>query len=114
MCFIQSGLTPNFPHVLDEQSKHVAYIIAETLERGFKSVEASEAAEADWVRVIHELGRIDQQFRLDCTPGFLNNEGKPNEGNGWFGGSYGEGADAFFRLLKAWRERGDLEGLELS
>jgi cyclohexanone monooxygenase len=113
MCFIQSGLTPNFPHVLDEQSKHVAYIIAQTLERGFTTVEASQAAETDWVRVIHELGRVDQQFRLDCTPGFLNNEGKPDEGNGWFGGSYGEGADAFFRLLKEWRETGDLQGLEL-
>ncbi len=113
MSFIQSGLTPNFPHVLNEQSKHVAYVIAETLDRGFTTVEASEAAEAGWVRTIHERSRVDQQFRLDCTPGFLNNEGKPDEGDGWFGGSYGEGADAFFRLLKEWRERGDLEGLEL-
>ena len=44
--------------------------------------------------------------------------GKPGEGPGWFGGTYGGGtygggAQAFFQLLKDWREKGDLEGLEL-
>ena len=40
-------------------------------------------------------------------------EGQPGVGPGWFGGSYGAGAQAFFALLREWREQGSLEGLEL-
>ena len=56
----------------------------------------------------------NQDFSLNCTPGYYNNEGKPGEGPGWFGGSYGGDAVEFFKLLKAWRDKGDLQGLELS
>jgi cyclohexanone monooxygenase len=114
MAFIQAGLSPNFPHVLNEQSNHVAYIISRCLEKGATTVEASEEAEAAWVRTIHDSARTDQQFQLDCTPGYYNNEGKPGEGDGWFGGSYGGGAEAYFQLLRDWREAGDLQGLELT
>jgi cyclohexanone monooxygenase len=114
MAFIQAGLSPNFPHVLNEQSNHVAYIISRGLELGAVTIEASEEAEADWVRTIHDSARTDHQFQLDCTPGYYNNEGKPGEGDGWFGGSYGGGAEAYFQLLRDWREAGDLKGLELT
>ncbi len=43
-----------------------------------------------------------------------NNEGKPGEGPGWFGGSFGGGAREFFKLLREWRAKGDLQGLELA
>ena len=74
---------------------------------------ASEKAEAEWVRTIDESGISTNEFQLECTPGYYNNEGKPGEGPGWFGGTYGGGAIAFFDLLRDWREKGDLQGLEL-
>ncbi len=110
---IQSGLTPNFTELYNEQSQHIAYIVAHALGRGLFRVECSQAAEAEWVGAIEASARAREGFGRSCTPGYYNNEGKPGEGPGWFGGMYGGGAQAFFRLLRDWRERGDLEGLEL-
>jgi cyclohexanone monooxygenase len=111
---IQSGVTPNFTELYTEQSQHIAYIVERALGRGARIVESSEQAEADWVRAIHESAAFNQDFQLSCTPGYYNNEGRPGEGPGWFGGNYGGGAKAFFEILKKWRDREDLAGLELA
>jgi len=43
----QAGFTANFPHMINEQSRHLAYIIAQAQKRQAHVVEASEAAEGD-------------------------------------------------------------------
>ena len=111
---IQSGVSPNFTELYNEQSQHVAYIIEQGLSAGAEVVEPTEQAEADWVRVIMESAYRRAGFLESCTPGYYNNEGQPDDGPGWFGGTYGGGAQEFFKLLKAWRDEGALEGLELS
>ena len=68
-------------------------------------------AEAGWLATLEASNRGRSRFTADCTPGYYNNEGRPDDGPGWFGGNYGGGAPAFFRLLRDWRERDDLEGL---
>ncbi|MEE2674646.1 MAG: NAD(P)/FAD-dependent oxidoreductase [Myxococcota bacterium] len=114
-CFImsnvQSGFTVNFPHALNEQSKHIAYIIQHALENEVQTLEASEEAEADWVRTIIEKARGGLSFLEECTPGYYNNEGQPGERNGQ-NGFYGGGSIEFFKLLEDWRAKGGLEGLE--
>ena len=116
-CFIfsltQSGFTVNFPHMLNEQSKHLAYILAEARDRGVTVIEADADAEAEWVDTIVSLSRMNQQFLEACTPGYYNNEGKPAESS-VKNGSYGAGSVAFIKVLEAWRAAGDLAGLELS
>ena len=111
---MQSGVTPNFTELYGEQSQHIAYVIEHARKQGFECVESSEQAEADWVHTILESGTSNLDFQLSCTPGYYNNEGRPGEGPGWFGGTYGGGAPAFFKLLRDWRQRGDLQGIELS
>ena len=111
---IQSGVSPNFTELYNEQSQHVAYIIEQGLSASAEVVEPTEQAEADWVRLIMESAYRRAGFLESCTPGYYNNEGKPDDGPGWFGGTYGGGAQEFFKLLKAWRGEGTLEGLELS
>lgn len=54
-----------------------------------------------------------QQFLEECTPGYYNNEGKPSD-RAAQNNAYGEGPNAYFRILKAWREDGGMPGLELS
>jgi cyclohexanone monooxygenase len=115
-CFIlgpqQAGFTVNYPHLLDEQGRHVAYVVAQALERGVRTVEVSETAEAEWVDTILRLSGRGREFLESCTPGYYNNEGKLSDRaaqNGFFGG----GPVEFFRLLREWRERGDLAGLEI-
>jgi cyclohexanone monooxygenase len=116
-CFImgpqQSGFTVNFPHMLDEQSKHIAYIVSHAIGNDIATVEVSEEAEAEWVDTIMQMAGRGRQFLEECTPGYYNNEGMLSEiaaQNGFFGG----GSVEFFRLLQAWREEGTLRGLDLA
>jgi cyclohexanone monooxygenase len=116
-CFIfsnvQSGFTVNFPHMLNEQSTHLAYILAAARERGATVIEAEADAEAAWVDTIVELSRMNLRFLESCTPGYYNNEGKPSE-RSVKDGSYGAGSIAFIRVLEQWRADGTLAGLELT
>ena len=115
-CFImnnqQAGFTANYPHMLAEQSTHIAHILRAARERGARTVEVSEAAEGEWVETIIRLAVIAQDFLESCTPGYYNNEGKPGERSGQ-NGFYGGGSEEYFRLLREWRAGGDLPGLEL-
>jgi cyclohexanone monooxygenase len=125
-CFIisnaQSGFTVNFPHMLNEQSKHLAYVVKHAFDHELRMVEASEAAEEEWVQTIISLARNGLEFLESCTPGYYNNEGKPGEVGGangtFFGraqnGPYGGGPIAFVKLLEDWRAEGSLAGLELN
>jgi cyclohexanone monooxygenase len=115
-CFIisnvQSGFSVNFPHMLDEQSRHVAYIAKTCLDRQVRVMEASQAAEDEWVETIKSTAILRQKFAEECTPGYYNNEGQPSP-LAIQNGSYGKGAIAFVQLLEAWRAEGELKGLEL-
>jgi cyclohexanone monooxygenase len=115
-CFLmggnQSGVTPNFTELYNEQSHHIAYICRQGIERGLSRLEPTAEAEADWVRIIKESSYGNSDFAESCTPGYYNNEGQPDVGPGWFGGSFGGGAQSFFQILREWRAQGDLPGFE--
>jgi hypothetical protein len=53
-----------------------------------------------------------QQFLEECTPGYYNNEGKPSD-RGTQNNPYGGGPNAYFAILKKWREDGGMDGIEL-
>ena len=116
-CFIisniQSGFSPNFPHMLEVQATHIAYLVRTALEEGIVAMEASQEAEDAWVATIVELSGTNSSFFESCTPGYYNNEGQPtaiSRQNGWFGG----GSIGFTQVIEAWRDKGTLEGLELT
>jgi cyclohexanone monooxygenase len=116
-CFIfsnvQSGFTVNFPHMIDEQARHCAYILEHAFANDVRVVEASDAAEQAWVDTIVRLAVNNQKFLEACTPGYYNNEGKPGD-RSVRNGSYGNGAIEFIKVLDAWRAAGTLDGLELT
>ncbi|MGH7025488.1 MAG: flavin-containing monooxygenase [Caulobacteraceae bacterium] len=109
----QSGFSVNFPHMLNEQSRHLAYIVSHCLQTQVRSLEVSEAAEQGWVDTIKSLAVMREKFAAECTPGYYNNEGKPNP-KAVQNGFYGAGPIRFVEVLEAWRAKGDLEGLELT
>ncbi len=109
----QNTLTPNFPHMLDEQAGHVAQVVKAAAERQAAVIEVTADGEAGWQHAIRDSALNNLQFRMDCTPGYYNGEGKAGQGQGLFDGLYGPGSDAFFALARAWRETGELEGLDV-
>jgi cation diffusion facilitator CzcD-associated flavoprotein CzcO len=117
-CFIlsqtQGGFTVNYPHMLDELAIHIAHIVSHALENDIRAVEATQQAEEEWVQTILEKGTGGAVLGGEgCTPGYYNNEGKPNP---LFAQAvpYGEGPIPFFNLLREWREEGKFQGLEFT
>jgi cyclohexanone monooxygenase len=111
MSIAQSGFTVNFPYMINEQAKHIAYVIQRALGDGLRTVEATEAAETEWVETIIARSTISADFAEQCTPGYYNNEGHPDaEGrqNGFFFG----GPMEFVEILEQWRADRAMRGLE--
>ena len=115
-CFIvsgvQSGFTVNFPHMLEEQARHIAHILEHAQTNNIKRIEVTEKSEEWWVERIISLSQNNIQFLESCTPGYYNNEGKP-AARGVQSGSYGGGPVAFVQVLEQWRAEGDMRGLTL-
>ena len=116
-CFIihtsQAGFTVNFPHAMNEQAKQIAYILDYCKQSNVDVVEATKEAEDEWVKKIIGLSRFSESFQASCTPGYYNNEGKPNP-KSVQNGAYGAGPVKFFEEMDAWREEGSLAGMKLS
>ncbi len=108
----QTGFTANYPHALNEQSRHIGYIITRTQAGNHNVVEASAEAEQQWVDTIVSLARMNEKFLADCTPGYYNNEGDPLA-RSLQDANYGAGPVAFFKVLEDWREEGLMRGLDL-
>jgi cyclohexanone monooxygenase len=64
------------------------------------------------VETIQKLALMRENFLKECTPGYYNNEGKP-EAMTTKNSSYGAGPIAFLKVLEDWRASGELKGLEL-
>jgi cyclohexanone monooxygenase len=108
----QSGFALNYTHTLDEEARHVAYVIDWALKRDAHSVEPSAAAEDRWVDTIVGMSTRLDSFLESCTPGYYNDEGKVKDRsrrNAWYGG----GSPEFFRMMAEWRAEGTLPGMEV-
>jgi cyclohexanone monooxygenase len=112
MSIAQSGFTVNFPHMIGEQAKHIAYVISCGLARGLRRLEVSAEAEAEWVDAVLQHSGMTQEFSQNCTPGYYNNEGQPSETSRQNGFYFG-GPTEFVKILEDWRADGSLKGLVL-
>jgi cyclohexanone monooxygenase len=110
---VQAGQSANFPHIIDEQTRHIAYVIGEARRRGVTSFEPTFAAEEAWVDEVVKAALGRQNYLAECTPGYYNNEGvfDPIAARN---SQYWRGPIAFLRLLDRWRKDGNLGGLELT
>ena len=99
--------------MLDEQARHVADVVkaASSSRRRSWSLPGG-GGQAGW-RQSAPLRWTPSPSGQACTPGYYNGEGRAGEGQGLFDGLYGPGSEAFFALMKAWREAGDMRGLEV-
>ena len=117
--FTQVGISANIAANYELQGEHIAYVIAEALARGTATVEPTQQAQDQWCATVRETAIDNSAFDAECTPGYYNNEGggagaAAGEGiRSHLGEPYAPGFYAFEDLLREWRDKGDLEGLDL-
>ena len=101
----QGGQPYNYTHLLDVMASHIRYVIDAVRASGAVSVEPiSEAVDA-WVEESLASAEGFSAAQADCTPGYYNGEGRPDLSQ------FGMRPQRYFRIIDAWRERGDLEGM---
>jgi cyclohexanone monooxygenase len=111
----QNGVSVNYSSMVDEQARHIAYIISQVRARNASCVQPTEEAESKWVKTITHLAKQSVSFLETCTPGYYNNEGQFGETSARFvADTYALGANAFHALLAEWRDNGQLAGLEMT
>jgi cyclohexanone monooxygenase len=118
--FIQGGFNASTTATFSQQGEHIAWVIAETLKRGAKSVEPSLDAQNAYIDHIRATAIDMSAFARECTPSYFNNEAAEvvtEKGDkklrSYLGETYGPGFYAFETLLREWRGKGDLDGLVL-
>jgi cyclohexanone monooxygenase len=112
MSLIQSGISINYMHIADEQTRYIAEVISHCLRSGFATVEPSAEAEEVWVNKVLELSGLRRAFLAGCTPGYFNHEGQVQEALE-LNEPYGGGPLDYLDILEKWREEGAMRGLEL-
>jgi cyclohexanone monooxygenase len=111
--FVQSAITVSVPHALNEQARHVVYMVTEARARGHGTLETTPEGEAKFVDEVRATARLGVRFYEECTPGYYNSEGAPGNRAGFLTDMYGAGSIKFFQVLDAWRKDGGLKGLSL-
>ena len=111
--FTQTAVTVNVPHALNEQAKHLTYVLSRARKQGARTVEATADAETEYVELIQQSSTAGSQFYRECAPGYYNSEGKRGNNSGFFSNMFGGSPIKFFRMLEDWRADGSMQGLEL-
>ena len=75
----QAGNSPNFTHLVSEQSDYIAHIIGKTRAAGAATIEATAEAVDAWVEEVIEKAAPRRAFLATCTPGQYNHEGDPSK-----------------------------------
>ena len=108
--FTQTAFTFLVPFTLNEQAKHVAYLLERTRAQGAETVEATKAAEDGWCAEMQSKEHLGREFYAECTPGYYNNEGDVKGGFGVYTNMYGGGPMRFLEILRDYRASGGMEG----
>ncbi len=118
--YYQGGLNSTLTYNFEEQVKHMVYIAKAILDRGAVAADPSKQAQDAWIKHMRETEIDRTEWIASCTPGYFNNEGKPDvDENGnekyrfYLGELYSPGWDAFVAILDDWRSGGELPGLEI-
>ncbi|KAJ7199978.1 hypothetical protein GGX14DRAFT_660989 [Mycena pura] len=124
---IQAGASASFTSMVDITATHVAGILKAAVGRVGESaaptdrlvIEVTRDAEEAWsMEILKRAGWFAAMS--GCTPGYLNNQGESDRADpqarikGARLAPWGEGIGSFEKVLNAWQENSQLEGLEIS
>ncbi|MDO8432102.1 MAG: NAD(P)/FAD-dependent oxidoreductase [Candidatus Binatus sp.] len=114
MGITQNTVTANFPHMLEDQARHITEVIQHAKAHEARCLEPTAEAEAEWLETIKQKESKSLDFQLECTPGYYNNEGQLDKGPGFVGGLYGGGPIEFQKIVDRWLSDGEMKGLKFS
>jgi cyclohexanone monooxygenase len=100
--------------MLAEQAKHIAHTLNEVRKRGASVIEPSARAVEAYVAEVKPLSYSQHKFWIECTPSYFNGEGSSENPHGFFANVHPAGTVGFYGMLAKWRNKGDLDGLELT
>ncbi|KAF5367820.1 hypothetical protein D9757_010356 [Collybiopsis confluens] len=123
----QGGLSANYAFFLDQMGRHAAYMMSKAVQMAEKeggdidkvTLEPSTEAEEAWsMRVA--AGAVKLAAIIGCTPSYLTSEGELEQQmatgdpiKGARRAIWSQGGIDFAEILGQWRDKGDLDGLEV-
>lgn len=110
-------LGANYANGVDVQARHIAYIIEQLKKKGAMVANASAEAEAEWAAEQLKspgAGLVLGGAPNSCTPGYYNQEGASTRKRDNRLETYGKGLEAYRKLLRDWREAGQLDGIQIA
>ncbi len=110
---VQGGFGTNFSHLLSESAKHVAHIVEACVERGITVIEPEEAAEEDWLAVLHRVGAGGARYFQSCTPSFYNSEQQTIDARAARNLTYSGSLLDYIGYLQRWRDEPDFTGVNV-
>jgi cation diffusion facilitator CzcD-associated flavoprotein CzcO len=108
--FQGANLISNVPHNLTDAARTVARVVTHAADVDATRLEVTEDAEAAWMQLIGSGQNLLQA--PDCTPGYYNNEGHPDDPQIRSLVGYPLGPSAYFQYIEEWRSNGKFEGLD--
>jgi cation diffusion facilitator CzcD-associated flavoprotein CzcO len=96
------GASSNAHYAYNGQCIHAAEVISHCLATGVTRAETTQAAEEGWARTMREKAPPLDRFWLECTPGYLNSEGRAGA-DSFRLALYGGGSIEYFDILDDWR-----------
>ena len=110
---VQGGFGTNFSHLLSESAKHVAHIVEACVEQGIIVIEPEEAAEEEWLSVLHGVGVGGARYFQSCTPSFYNSEQQAIDARAARNLTYAGSLLDYVGYLERWRQEPDFAGVKV-
>jgi cyclohexanone monooxygenase len=109
---VQAGVGVTWLHTAYAAGDHIAGVVAQVFrDDNYDVIEPSADASEDWARQSEEGGDARLQFHQSCSPGYCDNEGKPETFSARWA-VYPKGVLEWSRIMRAWREEGSMKGME--
>jgi cation diffusion facilitator CzcD-associated flavoprotein CzcO len=110
---VQGGFGTNFSHLLSESAKHVAAIVETCVEQGITAIEPEEAAEDEWLAVLHSVGIGGARYFQSCTPSFYNSEQQAIDTRAARNLTYSGSLLEYVGYLERWRRGPEFAGVKV-
>jgi cation diffusion facilitator CzcD-associated flavoprotein CzcO len=110
--YVQGGLNGTTTLQFGEQGRHAAWIIAQSLKRGYKAVEPSPEGQEAYIKRFADVELDLSHIFETCPPSYFTNEGETNAPWFLFRG-WGLGWSDWQNRLQDWMDEGSMEGMRI-